>query len=159
MSDTRSLKGKTLFITGASRGIGHAIARRAAAHGANIVIAAKTAQPHHRLPRTLYSAPEEIRAAGGQALPVQVDIRDEEAVLAAVRQAVMTFGGKKTKPVEDDAAGGDDERVMQGAHPGFAFGAGFSVQLLLGLTHLEWRGGRGDGFAEVDGDRIRNPPR
>ena len=88
-----NLKGKTLFITGASRGIGLAIARRAAADGANIVIAAKTAEPDHRLPGTIYSAAEEIRAAGGQALPVQVDIRDEEAVLAAVRQAVMTFGG------------------------------------------------------------------
>jgi len=87
------LKGKTLFITGASRGIGLAIARRAAADGANIVVAAKTAEPDPRLPGTIYSAAEEIRAAGGQALPVQVDIRDEAAVLAAVRQAVMSFGG------------------------------------------------------------------
>jgi citronellol/citronellal dehydrogenase len=87
------LKGKTLFITGASRGIGLAIAKRAAADGANIVVAAKTAEPDPRLPGTIYSAAEEIRAAGGQALPLQVDIRDEEAVRQAVAQAVMTFGG------------------------------------------------------------------
>ena len=88
-----NLKGKTLFITGASRGIGLAIARRAAADGANIVIVAKTAEPDPRLPGTIYSAAEEIRAAGGQGLPLQVDIRDEAAVLAAVEQAVARFGG------------------------------------------------------------------
>jgi citronellol/citronellal dehydrogenase len=87
------LKGKTLFITGASRGIGLAIAKRAAADGANIVVVAKTAEPDPRLPGTIYSAAEEIRAAGGQALPLQVDIREEAAVLEAVRQAVTTFGG------------------------------------------------------------------
>jgi citronellol/citronellal dehydrogenase len=87
------LKGKTLFITGASRGIGLAIAKRAAADGANIVVAAKTTEPHPRLPGTIYTAAEEIRAAGGQALPLQVDIREEESVLEAVRRAVMTFGG------------------------------------------------------------------
>ena len=87
------LKGKTLFITGASRGIGLAIAKRAAVDGANIVIAAKTAEPNPKLPGTIYSAAEEVRAAGGQALPIQLDIRDEEAVHAAVAQAVMTFGG------------------------------------------------------------------
>lgn len=87
------LKGKTLFITGASRGIGLAIARRAAADGANIVIVAKTAEPNPKLPGTIYSAAEEVRAAGGQALPLQVDIREEDAVLAAVRQATLTFGG------------------------------------------------------------------
>jgi citronellol/citronellal dehydrogenase len=87
------LEGKTLFITGASRGIGLAIAKRAAADGANIVVIAKTAEPDPRLPGTIYSAAEEIRAAGGRALPLQVDIRDEAAVLAAVEQAVLTFGG------------------------------------------------------------------
>ena len=87
------LEGKTLFNTGASRGIGLAIAKRAAADGANIVVAAKTAEPDPRLPGTIYSAAEEIRAAGGHALPMQVDIRDEAAVLAAVQQAVLTFGG------------------------------------------------------------------
>jgi citronellol/citronellal dehydrogenase len=87
------LKGKTLFITGASRGIGLAIAKRAAADGANIVVVAKTAEPDPRLPGTIYSAAEEIRAAGGQALPLQVDIREEAAVLDAVQRAVMTFGG------------------------------------------------------------------
>ena len=87
------LKGKTLFITGASRGIGLAIAKRAAADGANIVVAAKTAEPNPKLPGTIYSAAEEIRAAGGQALPIQVDIRDEEAVREAVARAVVTFGG------------------------------------------------------------------
>ena len=87
------LKGKTLFITGASRGIGLAIAKRAAADGANIVIAAKTTEPNPKLPGTIYSAAQEIEAAGGHALPLAVDIRDEEAVLAAVARAVETFGG------------------------------------------------------------------
>ena len=88
-----TLKGKTLFITGASRGIGLAIAKRAAADGANIVIAAKTTEPIPKLPGTIYSAAEEIKAAGGQALPLAVDIREEGAVLTAVAKAVETFGG------------------------------------------------------------------
>ena len=88
-----TLEGHTLFITGASRGIGLAIAKRAAADGANVVIAAKSTEPHPKLPGTIYTAAEEIRAAGGQALPLQVDIRDEEAVLTAVEQARLTFGG------------------------------------------------------------------
>ncbi|HEY0887578.1 MAG TPA: NAD(P)-dependent oxidoreductase [Ramlibacter sp.] len=87
------LRGKTLFITGASRGIGLAIGKRAAADGANIVIAAKTIDPNPKLPGTIYTAADEIRAAGGQALPLAVDIRDEEAVLAAVARAVETFAG------------------------------------------------------------------
>ena len=88
-----TLKGKTLFITGASRGIGLAIATRAAADGANIVILAKTAETNPKLPGTIYSAAEAVEAAGGQALPLQVDIRDEDAVAAAVVQAVQKFGG------------------------------------------------------------------
>ncbi len=88
-----SLKGKTLFITGASRGIGLAIAKRAAADGANIAIAAKTIEPHPKLPGTIYTAAEEIEAAGGKALPLQVDIREEEQVLAAVEKTAKTFGG------------------------------------------------------------------
>src|SRR3954466_3331448 len=88
-----SLAGKTLFITGASRGIGLAIAKRAAADGANIVIAAKTAEAHPKLPGTIHTAAAEIIAAGGKALPLQVDIRDEEQVSAAVDQAVAEFGG------------------------------------------------------------------
>jgi citronellol/citronellal dehydrogenase len=88
-----NLKGKTLFISGASRGIGLAIAKRAAADGANVVIAAKTSDPNPKLPGTIHSAAEEIRAAGGQALPLQVDIREEEQVLAAIQQAVKAFGG------------------------------------------------------------------
>ena len=92
-NDTRTLKGRTLFITGASRGIGLAIARRAAADGANIVLVAKTTEPNPKLPGTLYSAAEQIEAAGGQALPVPTDIRDEEAVAAAVRAGVERFGG------------------------------------------------------------------
>lgn len=87
------LKGKTLFITGASRGIGKAIALRAARDGANVVIAAKTAEPHPKLPGTIYTAAEEIEKAGGQALPCVVDIRYEEQVQAAVDQAVEKFGG------------------------------------------------------------------
>jgi citronellol/citronellal dehydrogenase len=87
------LQGKTLFITGASRGIGLAIAKRAAADGANIVVIAKTTDPNPKLPGTIYSAAQEIEAAGGKALPLAVDIRDEAAVLAAVQQAVEAFGG------------------------------------------------------------------
>ena len=88
-----TLEGKTLFITGASRGIGLAIAKRAAADGANIVVAAKTTEANPKLPGTIYSAAREIEAAGGRALPLQVDIRDEASVLAAVARTVETFGG------------------------------------------------------------------
>ncbi len=88
-----SLKGKTLFITGASRGIGLAIALRAARDGANIVVAAKTTEPHPKLPGTIYTAAEEIEKAGGRALPIALDIRDDAAVQAAAKQAAGTFGG------------------------------------------------------------------
>lgn len=88
-----SLQGKTLFITGASRGIGLAIGLRAARDGANVVIAAKTAEPHKHLPGTIHSAAAEIEAAGGQALPLMVDVRDEASVLMAVEAAVARFGG------------------------------------------------------------------
>jgi citronellol/citronellal dehydrogenase len=90
MSD---LKNKTLFITGASRGIGLAIALRAARDGANIAIAAKTTEPHPKLPGTIYTAAEEIEQAGGKALPLPVDIRDDDQVAAAVAKSVETFGG------------------------------------------------------------------
>ena len=92
-ADLASLQGKTLFITGASRGIGLAIALRAARDGANIVVAAKTDQPHPKLPGTIHTAAAEIEAAGGQALPVVVDVRDEDAVKAAADAAVERFGG------------------------------------------------------------------
>ena len=88
-----SLKGKTLFITGGSRGIGLAIALRAARDGANVTIADKTADPHPKLPGTIYTSAKEIEAAGGKALPIVCDIRDEEQVAAAVRQTVEAFGG------------------------------------------------------------------
>ena len=88
-----NLKGKTLFITGASRGIGLAIGKRAARDGANIVIAAKTSDPNPKLPGTIHSAAAEVEAAGGQALAVQTDIRDEASVQAAIAQAVAQFGG------------------------------------------------------------------
>jgi citronellol/citronellal dehydrogenase len=88
-----SLRGKTLFITGASRGIGLAIALRAARDGANIAIAAKTTEEHPKLPGTIYTAAKEIEAAGGQALPCVVDIRLEDQVAAAVAKTVATFGG------------------------------------------------------------------
>jgi citronellol/citronellal dehydrogenase len=88
-----SLAGKTLFVTGASRGIGLAIALRAARDGANVAIAAKTAEAHPKLPGTIYTAAAEIEAAGGQALPLIVDVRDEASVLAAVEQTVQRFGG------------------------------------------------------------------
>ena len=88
-----SLKGKTLFITGASRGIGLAIAKRAARDGANIAIAAKTTTPQPRLEGTIFTAAKEIEQAGGRALPLACDIRDEAQVIAAVDQAVKEFGG------------------------------------------------------------------
>ena len=88
-----TLKNKTIFMSGGSRGIGLAIALRAAADGANVVVAAKTAEPHLKLPGTIYTAAEEIEAAGGQALPVICDIRDEKQVAAAVDGAVERFGG------------------------------------------------------------------
>jgi len=90
---SKNLKGKTIFITGASRGIGLAVAKRAAADGANIVIAAKTVEANPKLPGTIHSAAAEIEAAGGQALPLQCDIREEASVLAAVAEAVARFGG------------------------------------------------------------------
>jgi len=88
-----NLAGKTLFISGASRGIGLAIARRAARDGARIAIAAKSAEANPKLPGTIFSAAKEIEAAGGQALPLQCDIRDEASVLAAVAATVERFGG------------------------------------------------------------------
>lgn len=88
-----SLKGKTIFISGGSRGIGLAIALRAAQDGANVTIAAKTAEPHPKLPGTIYTAAEEIEAAGGKALPMLCDIREEAQVAAAVEKTVERFGG------------------------------------------------------------------
>lgn len=88
-----SLKGKTLFVSGASRGIGLAIALRAARDGANIVVAAKTAEPHRHLPGTIFTAAEEIEKAGGTAMPLILDIRDAEAIDAAMAAAVDRFGG------------------------------------------------------------------
>jgi len=88
-----TLNGKTLFITGASRGIGKAIALRAAADGANVVLAAKTLNPHPTLPGTIFTAAREVEAAGGKALPLQVDIRFEEQIAAAAAKAAETFGG------------------------------------------------------------------
>lgn len=88
-----NLSGKTLFITGASRGIGLAIGLRAARDGANVVIAAKTADPHPKLPGTIYTAAQEIEAAGGKALPIVCDVRVDDQVFSAVDQAVKRFGG------------------------------------------------------------------
>lgn len=88
-----NLRGKTLFITGGSRGIGLAIALRAARDGANVAIAAKTAEPHSKLPGTIYTAAAKIEAVGGQALPLLLDVRDAAAVEAAVAAAAERFGG------------------------------------------------------------------
>ena len=89
----KSLAGKTLFITGSSRGIGLAIGLRAARDGANVVIAAKTTEPHPKLPGTIYTAAAEIEAAGGKALPLMLDVRDGDAIAAAMAKTVETFGG------------------------------------------------------------------
>ena len=88
-----TLKGRTLFITGASRGIGREIALRAAQDGANVIVAAKTAEPHPKLSGTIFSVAEEIEKAGGKALPVQVDVRDETSIAHAVQLGVEQFGG------------------------------------------------------------------
>ncbi|CAH1244161.1 HSDL2 [Branchiostoma lanceolatum] len=93
MENTGKLAGRTIFISGASRGIGKAIALKCARDGANVVIAAKTAEPHPKLPGTIYTAAEEIEAAGGKCLPCIVDIRYEDQVQSAVEQAVQKFGG------------------------------------------------------------------
>lgn len=93
MINTGKLAGKTLFITGASRGIGKQIALKAARDGANIVVAAKTAEPHPKLPGTIYTAVKEIEDAGGKGLACIVDVRDEKQITAAVEEAVRTFGG------------------------------------------------------------------
>jgi citronellol/citronellal dehydrogenase len=92
-SATMSLKGKTMFISGASRGIGLAIALTAARDGANVALIAKTAEPHPKLPGTIYTAAEELEAAGATALPIVGDIRDEQQVQDAVRRTVERFGG------------------------------------------------------------------
>lgn len=88
-----NLKGRTLFITGASRGIGLAIALRAARDGANVVIASKTSAPHPKLPGTIHTAAEAVEAAGGRALPLEVDVRDADRVVEAVNEAAAHFGG------------------------------------------------------------------
>ena len=92
-SDQGDLKGQTVFVTGASRGIGLEIAKRCAKDGANIVIAAKTVTEHPKLPGTIYTAAKEIEALGAKCLPIQCDIRDEKSVEAAIEKTVETFGG------------------------------------------------------------------
>ena len=87
------LRGRTLFITGASRGIGLAIALRAARDGANVAVAAKTTEPHPKLPGTIHTAAAQIEAAGGKALPIAVDVRDDEQVRSAIERTAQTFGG------------------------------------------------------------------
>ena len=93
LQESKPLQGKTLFITGASRGIGLAIGLRAARDGANVAIAAKTAEPHPKLPGTIYTAAEEIERAGGKALPLMVDVRDEAMVKEAIDATAAKFGG------------------------------------------------------------------
>jgi citronellol/citronellal dehydrogenase len=87
------LKGKTIFITGSTRGIGREIALRCGRDGANLVITGKSAEPHPRLPGTIHSVAREVEAAGGKALPIQLDVRDADAVAAAVERVVEAFGG------------------------------------------------------------------
>ncbi|MFE8072216.1 NAD(P)-dependent oxidoreductase [Marinobacteraceae bacterium S3BR75-40.1] len=88
-----SMKGRTVFITGASRGIGRAIALACAREGANVVLAAKSDQPHPKLPGTIHTVADEVSKAGGQALPIKLDVRDEEMVADAMQQAADHFGG------------------------------------------------------------------
>ena len=88
-----SLKGRVLFITGGSRGIGLEIGKRAAKDGAKVVLAAKTAEPHPKLPGTIYTAADEIVEAGGEALPIVLDVRDEKNVIDAVEETISHFGG------------------------------------------------------------------
>ena len=88
-----NLKGKTLFITGATRGIGYAIAEKAAKDGANIAIIAKTTEPHPKLPGTIFTAADDLIKAGGNAIGIKTDIRFEDQVIAAVDKTVETFGG------------------------------------------------------------------
>ena len=92
-SSSAGLRGRTLFITGASRGIGLAIALRAAGEGANVAVAAKTTEPHPRLPGTIYTAAEQIEAAGGKGLALPLDVRDDEQVRAAIERTAQVFGG------------------------------------------------------------------
>ena len=92
-SDDTGLRGRTLFITGASRGIGLAIALRAAREGANVAVAAKTTEPHPTLPGTIYSAAEQIEAAGGKALALPLDVRNDAQVSAALERTAEVFGG------------------------------------------------------------------
>jgi citronellol/citronellal dehydrogenase len=91
--ESATLRGRTLFVTGASRGIGLAIALRAAKDGANVAIAAKTAEPHPKLPGTIFTAAAEVEAAGGRALALAMDVRDDEQVASAVQRTVREFGG------------------------------------------------------------------
>ena len=93
MINSGKLAGKTILITGASRGIGQAIAEKCAKDGANIVIAAKTAEPHPKLPGTIYTVAEKINSLGGKSLPCVVDVRSESEVQETVQKAVKTFGG------------------------------------------------------------------
>ena len=88
-----TLKGRTVFMSGGSRGIGLAIAEKLASHGANVALVAKTDQPHPKLEGTIHTAADQIRAAGGEALPIIGDVRDADAVDAAVAQTVERFGG------------------------------------------------------------------
>ena len=92
-SSSAGLRGRTLFITGASRGIGLAIALRAAREGANVAVAAKTTEPHPKLPGTIYTAAEQVEAAGGKALALPLDVRDDEQVRAALERTAQVFGG------------------------------------------------------------------
>ncbi len=106
------MQGKTVFITGASRGIGRAIALRCARDGANIVITAKTATPHPKLPGTIHEVADEVEAAGGKALAIQLDVRDDAAIAAAVTAGGSTFrrhrhSGQQCQCDPDDRYAGD----------------------------------------------------
>ena len=151
-----SLRNRTLFITGASRGIGLAIALRAARDGANVIVAAKTAEPHPKLPGTIHTAARAIEEAGGRALPLVVDVREEDAVAAAVEKAVV-----KVPP----STQGKGARITQPEYPPASRRAGEAGTVTLQVFVQEnGRAGevkvaKSSGFAKLDEAAVKEVQR